>query len=59
PRPEPASGFRPASAYAGLRKPDANTLFATAPSPAVPSRRDTGMSLRESILKKPLGGLKD
>ncbi|WP_420359970.1 ATP-binding protein [Agrobacterium vitis] len=59
PRPEPASGFRPASAYAGLRKPDAQTLFAAAPSPAVPPRRDTGMSLRESILKKPLGGLKD
>jgi len=59
PRPEPTSGFRPASAYAGRRLPDANTLFAAAPSPAVPPKRDTGMSLRESILKKPLGGLKD
>ncbi|MDQ0454852.1 ATP-binding protein [Rhizobium paknamense] len=56
----PASpgGFRPQSAYAGSRSQENSGLFATAPSPAVP-RRDTGMSLRDSILKKPLNGLKD
>lgn len=56
---EPSSGFKPASAYAGLRSPDAPGLFATARSPAVPPRREHGMSLRESILKKPKSGDKD
>ncbi|WP_250940622.1 ATP-binding protein [Allorhizobium sonneratiae] len=59
PAPEQKSGFRPQSAYAGLRKPESGGLFATAPSPAVPRpaapRKDTGgMSLRDSILKRPL-----
>ncbi|MBB4953275.1 DNA helicase HerA-like ATPase [Agrobacterium vitis] len=57
--PDSSSGFKPASAYANLRSPDAHGLFATAPSPAVPPRREHGMSLRESILKKPLGGGKE
>ncbi|WP_425348693.1 ATP-binding protein [Rhizobium oryziradicis] len=54
-----SSGFRPASAYAGLRNPDAPGLFATASSPVAPPRREHGMSLRESILRKPLKDGKD
>ncbi|WP_321382145.1 DUF87 domain-containing protein [Rhizobium sp.] len=54
--PDTSSGFNPSKAYANLRTPDAQGLFATARSPAVPPRREHGMSLRESILKKPPGG---
>lgn len=51
-----SSGFNPSKAYANLRAPDAHGLFATARSPAIPPKREHGVSLRDSILKKPPGG---
>ncbi|MGG7517551.1 ATP-binding protein [Allorhizobium undicola] len=49
----PGAGFRPQPAHAQPRQGDHGSMFASAPSPAAP-RRETGMSLRDSILKRPL-----